>query len=95
MGDGWADGVHPDDIQRCIDIYLGAFHHRQNFSMEYRLRRHDGEYRWITDIGRPFHDVNGQFIGYLGTCFDVSERHQAANNYASLPAFSHTPTKAS
>lgn len=91
MGDGWAEGVHPDDLQRCIDIYLGAFHHRQNFSMEYRLRRHDGEYRWITDIGRPFHDVNGQFIGYLGTCFDVSERHQAAEQLRLVASvFSHT-----
>ena len=90
-GDGWADGVHPDDLQRCIDIYLGAFHHRQNFSMEYRLRRHDGEYRWIIDIGRPFHDINGEFIGYLGTCFDVTERHQAAEQLRLVASvFSHT-----
>ncbi len=90
-GEGWSEGVHPDDLQRCLDTYLGAFHLRQNFSMEYRLRRHDGEYRWITDIGQPFHDVNGEFIGYLGTCFDVSDRHQAAEQLRLVASvFSHT-----
>mgnify|MGYP000931587766 FL=1 len=72
LGDGWAEGVHPDELKPCVETYLSAFGKREPFAMEYRLRRHDGVYRWILDIGRPFHDINGEFIGYLGVCFDVS-----------------------
>lgn len=78
MGDGWTEGVHPDDLQDCITIYMDNFKARQAFSMEYRLRRHDGEYRWIIDMGHPLNDLEGEFSGYLGACFDVTERHQAA-----------------
>ncbi|PKO93235.1 MAG: GGDEF domain-containing protein [Betaproteobacteria bacterium HGW-Betaproteobacteria-10] len=89
-GDGWTEGVHPDDLQQCLETYLGAFKNRQPFAMEYRLRRHDGEYRWLLDMGQPFHDINGQFIGYLGTCFDVSERHEAAEKLQLVASvFSH------
>lgn len=72
-GNGWAEGVHPDDLQRCLDIYVGSFDRREKFSMDYRLRRHDGEYRWLQDDGSPRYDSNGEFIGYIGYCLDITE----------------------
>lgn len=77
LGDGWAKGVHPDDLQRCLDIYLEAFGRRDIFEMTYRLRRHDGQYRWIFDRGVPFQDDEGQFAGYIGSCHDITERVEA------------------
>lgn len=77
-GNGWAEGVHPDDIQRCLDIYLSHFHRREPFEMEYRLRRHDGQYRWLFDRGVPFFDdATGEFLGYIGSCVDVTDRVEA------------------
>ena len=73
LGNGWADGVHPDDLQRCLDIYVGSFDRREKFSMEYRLRRHDGEYRWLLDDGCPRYDTGGIFMGYIGYCLDISD----------------------
>jgi len=77
MGDGWAEGVHPEDVDRCVTSYLDAFRARQPFVLEYRLRRHDGEYRSIVDFGRPFDDLDGNFAGYIGSCYDVTERTRA------------------
>jgi len=73
MGNGWAEGVHPDDLQRCLKIYTEAFDARKAFVMQYRLRRYDGEYRWISDQGVARHDSNGKFSGYIGSCVDVSD----------------------
>ncbi len=77
LGSGWAEGVHPDDFQACLDVYRGAFERRERFSMDYRLRRNDGEYRWIQDDGCPRFDTQGQFIGYIGYCLDITERKLA------------------
>lgn len=77
MGDGWAEGVHPDDLQRCVAHYLDHFHRQQSFEMEYRLRRHDGAFRWIFDRGVPYADGTGAFAGFIGSCVDVDERRRA------------------
>ena len=76
-GNGWVEGVHPDDVGRCMDIYTQAFDRQEEFRMEYRLRRHDGEYRWIFDIGRPRFNRDHSFAGYIGSCVDVTERRRA------------------
>ena len=73
LGNGWAEGVHPDDFQRCLQTYVAAFDARQPFVMQYRLRRHDGEYRWISDNGVPRYDAQKNFAGYIGSCLDVTE----------------------
>jgi len=77
MGDGWAEGVHPDDFDRCLKHYLDHFDRREAFEMEYRLRRYDGEFRWIFDRGVPFAGEDGQFAGFIGSCVDVHERRRA------------------
>jgi PAS domain S-box-containing protein len=77
MGNGWAEGVHPDDLDRCVSHYLDHFQRRASFEMEYRLRRHDGVYRWIFDRGVPFTDDQGEFAGFIGSCVDVDERRKA------------------
>jgi PAS domain S-box-containing protein len=73
LGDGWAAGVHPDDLDRRVTTYASSFDARRSFEMEYRLRRADCEYRWILDKGTPLYR-DGEFAGYIGSCIDVTER---------------------
>jgi len=77
IGNGWVDGVHKDDAHRCFETYTHSFDRRESFEMEYRLQRHDGEYRWILDIGVPRYGRDGSFAGYIGSCIDVTERRRA------------------
>jgi PAS domain S-box-containing protein len=76
-GNGWAEGVHREDFDRCLAIYTTSFARRTAFEMEYRLRRHDGAYRWIFDRGVPFANTAGEFRGYIGSCIDVTDRVEA------------------
>jgi PAS domain S-box-containing protein len=76
-GNGWAAGVHPEDFDNCLKIYTENFAKRNPFEMEYRLRRFDGVYRWIFDRGVPFSDAQGVFLGYIGSCVDITESWEA------------------
>ena len=78
LGDGWTAGVHPDDYARCLATYVSHFDARQPFGMDYRLRHADGSYRWIHDDGVPRHDAAGNFLGYIGYCYDIDAQKQAA-----------------
>ncbi|OYU95287.1 MAG: hypothetical protein CFE21_13375 [Bacteroidetes bacterium B1(2017)] len=73
FGNGWAEGVHPDDFERCLEIYVTEFDKRKAFAMDYRMLNRQGEYRWIRDYGRPFYDVDNTFLGYIGSCYDITE----------------------
>ena len=73
LGDGWAKGVHPEDFDYFLKIYMDAFTARQSFRIEYRLHRADGEYRWVLDTGIPRFTANGEFAGYIGSCIDITE----------------------
>ncbi len=73
VGHGWATGVHPEDFDRCLKIYLENFEKQIAFEMEYRLKRHDGVYRWINDRGAPVFLEDGSFGGFIGSCMDVTD----------------------
>lgn len=77
LGMGWQENVHPDDLKRCLDTCHSAFALRQQFRMEYRLRHHSGEYRWVLDSGIPRFSHDGQLEGYIGSCFDITDRMAA------------------
>jgi PAS domain S-box-containing protein len=77
LGNGWTEGVHREDYDRCLKTYFTSFEALKPFEMEYRLRRFDGEYRWLLDHGVPRFSASGEFLGYIGSCIDLTERKQA------------------
>jgi diguanylate cyclase (GGDEF)-like protein/PAS domain S-box-containing protein len=84
LGNGWAEGVHPDDFDRCLATFNAAFDKHETFDMDYRLRHVSGEFRWIQDLGTPNYNSNGEFIGYIGHCFDITARKQAEDKFRML-----------
>lgn len=84
VGIGWTEGVHPDDVQGCFDCFLPAFHARKPFRMEYRLRRADGEYRWVIESGIPRYTGGGEFAGYIGSNIDITDLKRAEHEREKL-----------
>ncbi len=86
FGNGWAEGVHPDDFDACLQTYVSSFDKREPFLMEYRMKNKFGEYRWIRDFGRPFYDLDNSFLGYIGSCYDITEIKENENKLIELNA---------
>ncbi len=84
LGYGWVEGVYADDLEHCIQTYSEAFERRERFEQQYRLRRSDGEYRWVLDNGVPRFNPDGTFAGYIGSCLDITERKVAEESLASI-----------
>jgi PAS domain S-box-containing protein len=76
LGNGWTEGVHSEDLERCLNIYHQHFDEELPFRMQYRLRADDGSYRWIDDTGIPRYDSGGRFLGYIGACTDIHDARQ-------------------
>lgn len=79
---GWALGVHPDDLERCRGIYEASFNERVPFRMDYRLQRHDGIYRWVLDTAIPRWSDGAEFLGYIGSCLDITDRKELEDKLA-------------
>jgi PAS domain S-box-containing protein len=84
LGNGWAQGVYPEDFDRCLETYTTAFDRRDPFQMEYRLRRYGKEYRWVRDSGVPRYDTDGSFAGYIGSAADVTDNKKVQEALSSL-----------
>ena len=84
LGDSWAGGLHPDDVRSSLQTYTEAFERRESFELHYRLRRHDGEFRWVLDKGVPRFNPDGSFAGYIGSCIDITERKLAEEGLATI-----------
>jgi PAS domain S-box-containing protein len=84
LGSGWTEGVHPDDYALCLDTYASAFDKREPFAMEYRLRRADGQFRWVYDCGAPNISPAGDLMGYIGSAIDISDHKEAEHTLGLL-----------
>jgi formate hydrogenlyase transcriptional activator len=77
LGSGWTEVVHPEDVESCLDAYRSAFDARRPLSTECRLRRKDGEWRWVVISALPSYAPDGAFAGYIGSCLDVTGEKEA------------------
>lgn len=77
IGEGWADVIHPSDLARTREVYDAAFDARENFALQFRMRRHDGEFRWLHSCGTPRYDAHGAFAGYVGSSVDITDVKRA------------------
>jgi PAS domain S-box-containing protein len=89
LGNGWAEGVHPDDFEHCFKTYTTSFGARQEFTMQYRLRKRDGEYGWVLDTGVPRIAADGAFLGYIGSAIDITTQKQAEERFRLVVEASH------
>ncbi|MCK9607915.1 MAG: PAS domain S-box protein [Methylomonas sp.] len=87
QGVGWLESIHPDDVENFWAEYVAAFELRQPFSLEYRLRRQDGNYRWVLNHGMPRYDADGNFMGYIGSCLDITRQKQLNQQLAAGEAY--------
>jgi PAS domain S-box len=87
LGTGWLQSVHPDDVERCLETYQSSFARREPFTMEYRMLRHDGQWRWILDHGVPrYAEATNTFLGFIGSCLDITEQKRYDEEKARLLA---------
>jgi PAS domain S-box-containing protein len=77
LGQGWMQGIHPEDYEACLESYISSFDERRPVELEYRVRRYDGEYRWVYDTGIPRFSSDGTFLGYIGSAIDITERKES------------------
>ena len=92
-GDGWIENIHPEDLEHCYKTYSIAFDQREKFNMEYRMRHVSGEYRWLQDNGTPRYDIDGNFMGYIGHCLEITDRKRAEEEQRQLQAQLHQAQK--
>jgi PAS domain S-box-containing protein len=91
---GWTEGIHPDDFERCLGTYLRAVHGRRAYDLEYRLRRFDGEYRWMHDVGVPHYAPDGAFVAYVGSAVDITDRRRSQDERERLLAEAEAASRA-
>lgn len=84
LGKGWCEGVHPDDSKEYFEKFASHTQRREPFTTEFRLKRYDGKYRWIFETGTPRFDEEGNFMGYIGSAFDINERVESEVKLRSL-----------
>jgi len=84
IGNGWLERIHPDDMRTCLETYTKSFDRRESFTMQYRLRRSKGDYRWVLDRGVPRFDPDGSFEGYIGSCIDITDCKLAEEALANI-----------
>ena len=84
LGYGWTEGIHPDDFQHAFEVYNSSCDARRLFQVEYRIKRYDGEYRWVLDVGRPRFSPTGDFIGYAGSVLDITDRKEVEEKNRAL-----------